>query len=83
MAKNKLVNAVSAVTGRLVPRHDKPSIPREVRPAAAPTVKIKGSGTMPIYANGAMRRIALGKAIEVSEAEKAFLDYANVPYTEK
>lgn len=43
-------------------------------------VTIDGAGTIPLYADGAMRRVDRGAAVEVSEAEKAFLDYSGVKY---
>lgn len=52
------------------PKADKPGM-----------IIIKGDGTpIPIYADGEMRRVDTGKPVEVSEAEKAFLDYSGVKY---
>lgn len=50
---------------------------------AALVVKIEGSGKIPVYGDGAMRRVATGRPVKVSPAEKAFLDRSSVRFTSK
>jgi hypothetical protein len=44
-------------------------------------IKIKGKGLLTICVEGAIRRLEMGKAITVTKAEKAFLDYSGVAYS--
>lgn len=73
---------------------EKPSVPPPAEasdPAGEPagavagshTVIIEGTGTTPIQGeDGAVRTVDRGVPIEVSDAELAYLDEANLPYEE-
>lgn len=54
--------------------------PKAEKPKAL-MVTIAGKGTVPIFAAGAMRRIACGKAVEVSKAEFAYIKNAGVSFS--
>jgi ABC-type hemin transport system substrate-binding protein len=56
----------------------KPASKPALKAAKPGTIIIAGEGTVPIYGDGAMRRVPRGVPIDVTDAERSFIERSSL-----